>query len=360
MVALFSLLSCLVLVKQGQPQTLEVFAAASLHESFQAIGRSFELKHPGVAVHLNFAGSQQLAAQINQGAPCDLFASADERNLEKIAYDPSSRRVFALNHLVLVTPRDGTIGSFRGLDSVRSIILAAPAVPVGGYSRACLQRAAGSYGTPWFKAVESHVVSEEQDVREVLAKVELGEADAGMVYATDAASASGRVRTIAVPAEFQPSIAYPVAIAKGAKQARLARQFVRSLLEAGGQEELVSRGFVSPLGPRSGVWLSVGSKRRLIPTHLPTSGQVTVTATGPDNKPHGYSGTPIARFLKGARGKTIELVGADEYRVTLPLTQVLKANAVLRSSSPGNLQLVVPGSPPHTWVDWLVEINVKE
>jgi molybdate transport system substrate-binding protein len=359
MLLLHAIVVCLACRSQA-PTSLDVFAAASLHESFQAIAQVFEQKHPGVSVRLNFGGSQQLAAQINQGASCDVLASADEHNLDKVAYDPNSRRVFALNRLeVVVSASDRGIRSLRDLSRARRIILAAPAVPVGAYARESLQAASKVYGSSWLSAVESNVVSQEQDVREVLAKVELGEADAGIVYVSDAVSAKGKIRPVEIAEAFQPRIFYPIAILKSAKNPHLAREFVKSVLDPPGQSELVARGFVSPLGPRRSMILLVGNKRFLIPTQLPSSGWRTVTALGPDKKPHKYRGVPLAHFLPLAVSDTsIELVGADEYRVSLPLADVLKAGAVLVPKA-GNLQLIVPGLPPHDWVDWLTRISIR-
>lgn len=227
---------------------MEVSAAASLHDAFQAIAARFEAHHPGTVVHLNFGGSQELAAQINQGAPCDLFASADQRNLAKIAYDPATRRVFALNRLVIVTPSDRTaVSGFRTLDAADSIVLAAAAVPAGGYARFALDRAATIFGRSWRATIDSKIVSEEQDVRQVLAKVVLGEAGAGVVYATDALSAGSKVRTIAIPERFQPAIEYPLAIPRSAANPALAREFVSELRGPVGRTELVRRGFFVPL-----------------------------------------------------------------------------------------------------------------
>ncbi len=361
MISISLLVASLVLLRPADPQTLEVFAAASLRESFRAIALDFERKHPGVSVHLNFGGSQQLAAQINEGAPCDVFGSADQRNLGKIAYDPQSRRVFALNRLVVAIPRDAEgPRSFRDLTGAKSIVLAAPPVPAGGYAQTALLRAERAYGAAWLRAVEAKVVSREQDVREVLAKVELGEADAGIVYVTDVASARGRVLSIPVPDQFQPRIAYPIAAVKATRQAHLARQFIKSVLEPSGQRELVVRGFVSPLGPRNGVWLKIGEKIRLIPATLPRSQWQTVTAVGPDKKPHRYQGVPLEKFLGPIKGlRSISLAGADEYQVTLSLAQVLRARPLLTPSTPGNLQIILPGLPPHDWVDWLVQITIQ-
>ena len=115
---------------------LEVYAAVSLREALTPLARAFEKAHPGTAVRLSFDGSQALAAQIANGAPADVFASADARNLDKIAYDPKTRRVFATNRLVVVGAK-----SLTDLAQARRIVLAAPAVPAGGYAQRALAAA---------------------------------------------------------------------------------------------------------------------------------------------------------------------------------------------------------------------------
>ena len=224
--------------------TLEVYAAASLREAFTAIARTFEAGHPEVRVRLTFAGSQSLAAQIANGAPADLFASAAAKNLDGLAYDPKTRQVFAVNRLVVVS--SGGAVDLKGLANVGKLVIAARAVPAGGYARAAILKASRVYGAGWKAKVEGRVVSEEADVRSVLAKVKLGEADAGIVYASDAFSAGKGLRAVAIPAAFQPRIEYPVAVLKEAREARLAGEFVRLLLSPGGQRALVKRGFLRP------------------------------------------------------------------------------------------------------------------
>ena len=225
-------------------QTLEVYAAASLREALTAVARTFEAGHPGAKVRLTFAGSQTLAAQIANGAPADLFASAAAKNMDGLAYDPKTRRVFAVNRLVVVS--SGKAVDLRGLADVGKLVLAARAVPAGGYARAAILKASRAYGSGWRSKVEARVVSEEADVRSVLAKVKLGEADAGIVYASDAFSAGKGLRAVPIPAAFQPKIEYPVAVLKDAREASLAEEFVRLLLSPEGQRALVKQGFLKP------------------------------------------------------------------------------------------------------------------
>ena len=210
---------------------LEVYAAASLREAFTTVARSFEASHPGVKVRLTFAGSQTLAAQIAHGAPADVFASASAKNLKGLAYDPKTRRVFATNRLVVLGAP-----SLRDLSKARRIVLAARSVPAGGYAREALAKAARAYGAAWLKGVESRVVSEENDVRAVLTKIKLGEADAGIVYASDA-------KGVAIPKAFQPRIEYPAVVLT---KSPLAREFVAALVSPAGRRALAARGFGPP------------------------------------------------------------------------------------------------------------------
>jgi molybdate transport system substrate-binding protein len=218
----------------GAPRTLEVYAAASLREAFTDVAKTFERAHPGVSVRLSFAGSQTLAAQIENGAPADVFASASPKNLEGLAYDPSTRRVFATNRLVLIG-----VNSLPALARVERIVLAAPAVPAGAYAAKALAAAGKKYGPGWLASVKSHVVSQENDVRSVLAKVKLGEADAGIVYASDA-------KGTPLPPAFQPRIEYPIVVLKDSPHAGLAKSFVSLLLSPTGRRFLKARGFGMP------------------------------------------------------------------------------------------------------------------
>lgn len=223
---------------------VEVYAAASLKEAVTNLAKTFEASHPGVTVRLTFAGSQTLAAQIAHGAPADVFASASAKNLQGFAYDPKTRKVFATNRLVIISY--GKKVDLKGLSDVERLVLAAPAVPAGGYARKAFDTAATKYGKPWLAKVNAHVVSEENDVRAVLAKVKLGEADAGVVYASDAISAGKGLFATPLPTAFQPRIEYPAVVLKDAPSPRLAREFMTLLLSARGRQALLKQGFGAP------------------------------------------------------------------------------------------------------------------
>jgi molybdate transport system substrate-binding protein len=218
------------------PRELLVFAAASLREPLEALARDFEAA-TGAAVRLNLAGSQELRAQLEHGARADVFASADLRHLDALAssglVEPG--RVFARNRPVIVVPRGNPAGitGFADLARARRVVIGAPEVPIGAYTARMLERA----------GVVPRVVSRELNVRQVLAKVVLGEADAGIVYRSDARSAGDKVDTIAIPDEIVVIAVYPVAVTRRARQPELARRFVDLLLSREGQRRLAAAGF---------------------------------------------------------------------------------------------------------------------
>ena len=237
-------------------QTLTVFAAASLTGAFTQIGKEFEAAHQGVKVVNSFAGSQDLVEQMHQGAPADVFASADEKNMQKaIDYglvEKDSPRTFVRNHLVVVTPRDDQ--KVRSLEDLSApgakVVLASQEVPVGNYTMQFLDLASRDpqLGNDFKQKVLANVVSYEDNVKAVLQKVTLGEADAGVVYSSDAATAPrDKVSTIEIPDAYNVTASYPIAIIKNSKQGDLARQYVEFVLSARGQTILKQYGFI-PVG----------------------------------------------------------------------------------------------------------------
>jgi molybdate transport system substrate-binding protein len=231
----------------GSTQQLTVFAAASLREGFSEIGAAFERDHPGAHVGFSFAGSQELRLQLEHGAPADVFASADQRQAlalrsRQLVLEP---RTFARNGLVLVVPRDNPaqLRSLRDLPRAKKIVLAAVEVPIGAYTANVLDAATRDYGAAFAQAVRANVVSRELNVRQVLAKVELGEADAGIVYRSDAQAAAGRVEAIAIPPAFDQGAEYPIAIVAAAREPRLAALFIDAVLSQAGQAVLQRHGF---------------------------------------------------------------------------------------------------------------------
>jgi len=228
------------------PGTVRVLAATSLTEAFGELAAAFEANRPGTRVELTFAGSQVLRTQIEQGAPADVFASADHEHAEALVRAGllGPVRVFARNRLVVVTPAEGA-RVLSLADLVRPgtrVVLAGPSVPAGRYAAVALRRldAEGGLGAGFGARVRANVVSEETNVRATLSKVALGEADAGFVYATDAASASGKVRVLDLPVDVVAE--YPIGVLAGARSPAAAA-FVDLVLGERGQAILRRHGF---------------------------------------------------------------------------------------------------------------------
>jgi len=225
---------------------ITVFAAASLRESFEALAKTFEAKSPGVKVHLNLAGSQELRTQIENGARADIFASADQKHMAALvkANLVTAPRVFARNTPVIIVPKGnpGHVASFEQLINAKKIVIGVPEVPIGNYTLQILDKA----GADFKQKVLGNVVSRELNVRQVLAKVSLGEADAGIVYKTDAMASKDKVEIIEIPAKVNVIAEYPVAVLAKAPEAAAARAFIDLLLSADGQKRLVASGFVAP------------------------------------------------------------------------------------------------------------------
>jgi molybdate transport system substrate-binding protein len=227
--------------------TINVYAAASLTEAFEDIGRAFEETNPGSDVVFNFAGSQQLATQINEGAPAHVFASANAKQMDAVIaggrISVAQVTIFARNRLVVITPPDNP----GGIDTLRDLarpglrlVLAADVVPVGGYSLTVLDNAAAAgYGADFRQRVLANVVCYEDNVRGVVSKIALGEADGGIVYATDAATAA--VRSLAIDEPLNVVASYPIAALDDAGAGATA--FVAYVASADGQAVLARHGF---------------------------------------------------------------------------------------------------------------------
>jgi molybdate transport system substrate-binding protein len=213
---------------------LTVYAAASLTDVFPKID-SFD--------RYSFGGSNTLSAQIQQGAPADVFASANTALPSQLYAKGlcSKPVVFTRNTLVVVVPRANPAGIRSVFDLTRhglKVVVAGPGVPVGTYTLQVLKNMNLS------EAVQQNVVSQETDVREVLSKVALGEADAGFVYSTDARTVSRQVRTIKVPAWAQPKVQYGVCVVTASTHKVDAQAFVKRLLGTTAQKKLVAAGFL--------------------------------------------------------------------------------------------------------------------
>jgi molybdate transport system substrate-binding protein len=233
---------------------LQVFAAASLAEAFDAIGKRFEATHPGVRVRFNLAGSQVLVRQIEQGAGADVIATADERTMnllvdrERLADPPV---IFARNRIVAIVPRGNPVPIARLADLARTgvkIVIAAETVPAGTYARQVIAKLARAPGFPadFERRVLANVVSQEESVRAVVGKVRLGEADAGWAYRSDVSGAANRfVRVFEIEPKWNVIAAYPIAVVKDARAPDAARTFVAFVRSGEGQALLRRHGFLS-------------------------------------------------------------------------------------------------------------------
>ncbi|HEX5498061.1 MAG TPA: molybdate ABC transporter substrate-binding protein [Thermomicrobiales bacterium] len=230
---------------------LTVFAAASLTDAFGKMKTDLEAAHPGLTITYNFAGSQTLATQLQQGAHADVFASANDAQMQAAQADGSivgAPAPFVRNKLVIVTPLANPAGIAAPADLAKpglKLVLALPAVPAGNYARQAICRMGAdpaAYGADFASKVSANVVSQEEDVRAVLTKVQLGEADAGIVYVSDAIAVKGKVRQVAIPDAVNPTATYPIAAVAGGDE-RLAAAFIAYVLSPQGQQTLADYGF---------------------------------------------------------------------------------------------------------------------
>jgi molybdate transport system substrate-binding protein len=219
-----------------------VFAAASLKSTFTAVGTQFEKNNPGTHVTFSFAGSSDLVTQLTQGAPADVFASADAANMTKaikaglVAGNPVN---FATNTLTIVSPPGNpkNIHSFADLAKPGTqVVVCAPQVPCGAATKK-IETATGIALNP---------VSEESNVTDVLGKVISGQADAGLVYVTDAAGAGAKVTAVAFPESAGAVNTYPIAAIKGSKNPAAAQKFVDLVTGPDGRNVLAAAGFAAP------------------------------------------------------------------------------------------------------------------
>lgn len=220
--------------------SISVFAAASLSASFNALGNSFQSANPGVTVKFNYAGTPTLVTQIEEGAPADVFASADATNMTRLTNDgftTGPSRVFAHNQLeIVVAP-----GNPKGISGLSDLakpgliyITEGPTVPAGAYALQAL-KTAGVTVTP--KSLETSVAG-------VISKIELGEADAGIVYTTDVTAAGAKVAGVPIPAADNVIATYPIVAVKGSANLAAANAFIAYVLSTAGQSTLASFGFL--------------------------------------------------------------------------------------------------------------------
>lgn len=365
------------------PATVTVFAAASLTEAFTEIGGNFSAANPGVEVTFNFAGSNQLATQIGEGAPADVFASANGTQMN-VAIETGriltgTQRTFVRNRLVVVTPSDNPAG-LAGLPDLATpgvkIVFAAEAVPVGQYSLDFLDKAEAddTLGAGYKDAVVANVVSYEENVRAVLAKVTLGEADAGIVYTSDvAASKEGDVGQIAIPDNLNTIASYPIAPLNDSPHLELAQQFMTYVLAPEGQQVLVKYGFIPTTGDASGaapgavpveVTGLVDTPATLTADDLRALAQATVKATDRDGVEQEYSGVLLSTLWTKvgvqATAQSVVFTGGDGYTAEVTLTELnADPDALIVIDEGDALRNIIPTLRPRTWVKGLVKIEIK-
>ncbi|MBY0274329.1 molybdate ABC transporter substrate-binding protein [Candidatus Binatia bacterium] len=237
-----ALLQCTTFATPVAAAELTVSGAASLTAAFGEIATAFGNAHPGATVRTNFAGSSTLVQQIREGAPVDVFASADESNMQKLvdAHDVAGEPViFARNRLAILVAR-GNPKKIAGIADLAQpgliVSLCGPAVPAGKYAREIFAKA----------GVAVPESSQELDVKAVVSRVSLGEADAGVAYVTDARAADDRVDAVAIPDALNVVARYPIAVLARTRQPDLARDFVAFVRGGEGQAILARFGFLPP------------------------------------------------------------------------------------------------------------------
>jgi molybdate transport system substrate-binding protein len=229
-----------------QQDKLVIFAAASLRDAFKAMGEQFKRIHPEVELTFNFAGTQELRAQMEHGASADVFASADLRQMDMLVQKGHVQPpvTFTHNKLVVVVAKGSAphIQNLADLPSVSRIVVGAPEVPIGQYTLQLLEQTTSIM--PDFKTrIEAKVVSKEFNARQILAKVRFGAAQAGFVYQTDALSAP-ELAVVGIPDDINPTVKYLMAVSSRARNPQLARQWMDFVLSDVGQSILRGAGFM--------------------------------------------------------------------------------------------------------------------
>lgn len=365
--------------------TLNVFAAASLTSVFTDIAKRFQAANSGISIHLNFAGSQQLLAQLQQGAPADVFASAAQTQMtqaQSAGLIAGSPAIFARNRLTAIVPTSNSGHVYNLADLGRpglKVVLGVPTVPIGQYARVALGRMSSdaAFGTDFSARVLKNVVSNELNVKDVVTKVALGAADAGIVYVTDATGVNG-IATIDIPDPFNVLASYPIAVTKKSANAAQARAFMQFVLGSTGVASLQHAGFILPGatatsgGPSTSFTLggqvktsttySVADLQKLSAQHVTAT---IVTRQGRQGS-HDFTGVYLSTLLNSAGlilnadnkndqlQKYVVARGTDGYQVVFSEaeldpdyanSQVLVAYAedgAPLSSTDGGLELVVP------------------
>lgn len=226
---------------------LRVLAASSLKEVFPKMAAAFSEQTSGVKVTFEFAGSDELATQLQEGAKADVYAAASTKYPDQLSASGTVETPvpFATNTLVLATPKGSS--KVPDLNSLSTpgvkLVIGAVGVPIGDYTRKVLAALDAAQGAGWSAAVLKNVVSSEQNVKSIVAKLQSGDADAGLVYVTDATAAGTDLTTVTIPPAAQPTVTYPIAIVSSSTEKGLAQDWVDFVLSAEGQRMLVDAGF---------------------------------------------------------------------------------------------------------------------
>jgi molybdate transport system substrate-binding protein len=251
----FVVIFSFVLARCGAPgpsserRTLTIYAAASLTDAFAEIGEAFETGHPGVSVMFNFGGSQNLRTQIEQGAPADVFASAHTREMDALVMGhlilADTSKIFLTNRLVVILPKANP----AGIESLQDLavpglklVLAAEEVPAGRYARQMLGNLNARFGEDYSEQVLANVVSNEDNIRQAVTKVQLGEADVSIVYVSDAIAVPG-LQQIEISSDMNVIAEYPIAALAASPNMELANEFIEYVLSPEAQAKLAKWGF---------------------------------------------------------------------------------------------------------------------
>jgi molybdate transport system substrate-binding protein len=347
------------------------------------MGDAFTASNPDAKVTFNFAGSGDLVTQITQGAPADVFASANQKQMDVVITAgeimSGAERTFARNRLVVVYPRDNPakLAALKDLANPGvKIVLANKSVPVGAYALDFLGKASKlpEYTAEFSPTVVKNVVSYEENVKAVLSKITLGEADAGIVYTTDAATVTdGSIGMLDIPDSLNVIASYPIAVTKSAKNADLAQKFFDYVLSPDGQKVLVKYGFIPVTGSATGAAptaapLAIGGMVNtpftLTLDDFNKMNQIEVKATDKGGTEQTFKGVPIAALLEQAGVKSgatkVVFTGGDGYTAEVTVADLAAdKEAIVTADANGAFRNIIPTMMPMVWVKGLVKLDIQ-